>query len=194
MKKIFLFIIIFSSISFAQVIDVYPENYYSWGVGLDGYNITRVGQSFTASSGIELKSAKFYLLKVGSPSGNIYAKLYTHTGSYGYSSTDYGELSASDPVPANSISSTTRQLITFSFPTPYTLTNGTHYVIGLEWSNIDGSASISVGTDDSFPTHSGNECYVSEGVRYSTQYSDLIFYVSNEAVGTTFIPIITFIE
>jgi hypothetical protein len=193
MKKIFLFIIIFSSISFAQsIIDSYSESNYNTQLNLYSGGVIRIGQSFTGN-GKAIISAKFYCSKSGEPSGSVYAKIFEHSGTYGSSSIAMGaELVTSNPITASSIS-TSFELVTFTFSTPYMLTNGTKYVILVEYDNSDSNNRIMVGYDDSSPTHSGNLCvYFTTWSAIST--SDLIFYTYSESVATTFIPIITFIE
>jgi hypothetical protein len=48
-----------------------------------------LGQSFTGN-GLVLNSATFRIIKNNSPTGNIYAKIYAHTGTFGTSSVPTG--------------------------------------------------------------------------------------------------------
>ena len=73
------------------------------------------GQSFTNTSTVTLDSSVFYLRKFGSPTGNITARIYDHTGTYGTNSLPTGSpLATSDTVSAATIA-TTRTLHTFTF-------------------------------------------------------------------------------
>ena len=88
----------------STIIDSYSEsNYVTAGYGMSplGYG---VGQSFTGD-GKTLSSVKFYARKVGSPTGNIYAKIFAHSGTYGTSSVPTGtELAVSGAVDVTTIS------------------------------------------------------------------------------------------
>jgi hypothetical protein len=193
MRKLFIIIFFISGFTFAQIIDSYSESNRSIGYDfLLNHNTTRVGQSFTSNGTNTLRSAKFYLLKVGAPSGSVYAKLYTHSGTYGTSSIGTGNaLATSDPV-STSLISTSMELITFNFSTSYTLNSGV-YILSVEYANGNPSDYIGVGQDASESSHSGNMSYY--GADWNVlPYNDCIFYASTQAVGTTFIPIITFIE
>ena len=69
----------------AVLLDSYSENNISDYKGMQGGTDEGVGQSFTGDGGI-LTTAKFFLSRVGSPTGNMTAKIYAHTGTYGTSS------------------------------------------------------------------------------------------------------------
>jgi hypothetical protein len=194
MKRLFLIVFFITGSIFAQIIDSYSESNYSAGAGYPLYSSeSRIGQSFSNSGTNILRSAKFYLLRSGVLNGSVYAKLYAHSGTYGTSSVGTGTaLATSDAIPASSIS-TSIGLISFGFSTSYTLINGVKYVISVEYTGGDGGNYLVVGVDESSPTHSGNASYYTGGWN-AVSDKDCIFYVSTEAVATTFVPIITFIE
>jgi hypothetical protein len=66
------------------LIDSYSETNQNSTVTISAGLATKmVGQSFT-SNGWVLSSCKFYLRKNNSPTGSVYAKLYSHTGTFGF--------------------------------------------------------------------------------------------------------------
>jgi len=145
-----------------------------------GTDVLAYAQSFTGDGTI-LKSVKWYLKDSGSAVGNIYAKIYAHSGTYGTSSVPTGSvLATSDAIDASTLSSS-YELIEFNFSggEQITLTNGTYYCVSIEHTGQDPwEGIIYVGGDSTSPTHSGN---MSE---YGTQWSpsssdDFCFYVLN---------------
>jgi hypothetical protein len=143
-------------------------------------NITKGwSQSFTATGG-NLKSAKFYLSKSASPTGNATAKLYNHSGTYGTSSKPTGAaLATSDNFDVSTLTGSL-QLITFTFSgtTPPFLVPSQTYVITIEYSGGSATNIVNVGYD-STPAHGGNEANQDLGTgNWSTGGAgDLIFYV-----------------
>ncbi len=191
MKKIFLLMIVFTSISFTQtLIDSYSDLellgvlYYS--------GIRSRAQSFT---GIDAKlgSAKFYLSKTGSPTGKMCAELFAHTGTYGTSSKPTGDpLAISDSLEMSSVGTDT-SLVTFTFSTPYQLVNGTYYVIAISAAGGDSESNwILVGYRNTNETHSGNYSSRTATTWTANSGADLCFYLYTP--GTTFTPQIIFIE
>ena len=75
----------------AILIDSYSESNQDEWFYLDNggtmYSKIIAGQSFANSISGTLDSCKFYLISLGNPSGNVVAKLYAHTGTYGDGST-----------------------------------------------------------------------------------------------------------
>ncbi len=161
----------------AQLIDSYSETNIDSSYGYDdtwkGY-----GQSFTASIGGVLDICKFSLKKVNSPTGNGYAKIYAHTGTYGTSSTPTGSaLATSD---AFDVSGLTTDLVlttlTFSGANKVYLNSG-YYVVTLEWTNGDATNKLGIGDDNSSPSHGGNGCYTSGSGWGALDAQDMAFYV-----------------
>jgi hypothetical protein len=156
------------------LVDSYSESNYSGNLSLSN-DLKKIGQSFTGS-GINLTSAKFYLIKDGTPTGNLYAVLYAHSGTFGTDGVPTGSpLATSNAVTVSSLSNSAIGLITFTFSTPYMLVNGTKYVI-VCYLNAGLYDGVFIGNDSSSPTHGGNLCY------YDTAWGgmdnrDLIFYV-----------------
>jgi hypothetical protein len=141
-----------------------------------GAGMTRVGQSFTGTGGT-LNSVKFYIKKVGSPTVNLIARIYSHGGTYGSSSVGVTALASADAIASSSIS-TTFSLVEFTFTgvNKITLTNGTYYVIALLLATNDASNYIVVGYDGGESTASGNfMTYSASWSSYSA--SDICFYI-----------------
>jgi hypothetical protein len=130
---------------------------YLNGGGVDN---SRVGQSFTGQA-LRLDSVCFFLRKLaGSPTGNVYAKLYTHTGTFGISSLPGDSLVCSDAVDVSTVPDP-GQWIKFNFTglNKYPMA-ATYYCIYCEYTG--GNHSNSIGTEDVYssatpnPQHPGN--------------------------------------
>ena len=68
------------------IADSYSEtNYDDYFSESNESNTSECGQSFTGDGGV-LNNCKFYIKKTGSPTGNAYAKIYAHSGTFGISS------------------------------------------------------------------------------------------------------------
>lgn len=148
------------------------------------YNLTQisslsaVSQSFTGDGGI-LDSAVFTLRKTGTPTGYAYAKIYAHTGTFGTNSLPTGaSLAISDGYEISNLTES-YQLITFNFSgaNKITLTDGTKYVVVIEWSNGDVSNYVHVGADYSSPSHSGNVAECNNSIWSADSAGDLCFYI-----------------
>jgi hypothetical protein len=143
-------------------------------------NGTKLGQSFTNSYDSKLTSAKFYLRKYNSPTGDMTVKIYNHSGTYGTTSVPSGAaIATSDVKDASTIPSSALTLVEFSFSgaNQITLSSGTYYVVSVEFSGGDSSNFIYVGTSSGgSATHSGNYCYAFTSWSPNGNY-DLNFYV-----------------
>jgi len=176
----------------AVLIDSYSESNYDGASGIyaSPYQ-TATGQSFTGNGSI-LVNTKFYLRKYGYPTGNVYAKIYAHSGTYGTSSIPTGgALATSDPVDVTTISGISFGLVSFSFSgtNKIALTNGTYYISVVEYSSGSDGNGIFVGYDNSSPTHGGNrsEYYNGSwsGFGSPDAATDLCFYVYGEKIDTS---------
>lgn len=154
----------------------YSESNQDSTVALGNGTNTGIGQSFTATAGL-LSKARFYLSKTGSPTGNITAKLYAHSGTLGVNSVPTGAaLATSNTVAASSLTGSLT-LTDFYFPsTWFTLVNATNYVVTVEYNGGDGSNFVNVGYDGSAPTHGGNYS-VNTGTWAADVLRDVCFYV-----------------
>jgi len=169
----------------SHIVDSYSEINYSndyplYGSVESGY-IT-MAQSFTGD-GSKTPSCKFYLKKVGSPTGNAWVRIYTHAGVYGTSSYPTGlNLAVSSFLDVSTLT-TDYQLITFNFSgiNQITLEDGTYYVISIEYIGGDVDNRVVVGTDNTSPSHSGNASFVIDGWWNYSDTIDTCFYVYGEA-------------
>ena len=171
----------------ATIIDSYSETNqsaiprYTYLGGTQQY----WGQSFTNAHSALLTNCKFYLYKTGSPTGNIYAKIYTHSGTYGTDGKPTGSVLATSDAFDVSTLPASFQLIDFTFSgaNQITLTPSTYYVLVLDCSvgGVDGYAHIGV---DSSPSHSGNYSYSADGTEWTAgDTTDTCFYVYGSIVG-----------
>ncbi len=162
-----------------------------------GANNSAVGQIFTASSTFNISTAKFYLSKTGSPTGNAAVALYAVAGSVPTGSA----LTTSNVFDISTLTGSLA-LVTFDFAgvTPYELQSSTEYAIVFQApasGTIAGPNYVSIGYDDT-GVHAGDLVrYVSGGWSWSSG-DDTIFYIyGNEApvndavVSTSTIPLDT---
>jgi len=96
--------------------------------------------------------------------GDIIARLYTHTGTYGVNGVGTGtQLAQSLGVDASTLSPdaslSTFNPVVFTFAVPYFLVDTTPYVIVLDWNNGAANRYIYFAEAGSIPTGKGNECY-----------------------------------
>jgi hypothetical protein len=158
------------------VIDQYDgskDGWYSLGIGGGSYGC---GQSFTGD-GSQLTKASFWMDKVGSPTGNVVARLYTHSGTFGSSSIPTGSaLATSDPIDASNIPSTAAGVV-FTFSTPYTTESGIHYVITVEYEGGGGSDYIHAYFDNTSPSHNGNACSENTSHVWSAAASNDLWFI-----------------
>lgn len=146
----------------AVLLDSYSESNQDENDRLGAENVgearyERYAQSFDPGAGT-LDSAKFYLLKIGSPTGNAVAKLYAHSGTYGTDSVPTGAALATSGTFDVSTLTGSYVLYTFNFTggDRYALQAATKYCIAIEYNGGDASNHTSVGGDHSSPTHGGN--------------------------------------
>lgn len=158
-----------------DTIDSYSESNVDTYWNMSSATVGGAGQKITGD-GRELNTAQFYLDKVGSPTGNMVAKLYADGSLPG------GTLHAtSDNVAASSVSAA--GLITFTFSTPYTPSAATQYWLTVEYGSGDASNYIKVGYDNSTSTHAG-EGAVFFG-SWSALNADVSFYAKTSDVKVT---------
>jgi hypothetical protein len=168
-------------------VDSYSESNYASGTEVDSSIRTKFGQTFACSSTVVLGSCKFYLYKMGSPTGNAVAKIYAHTGTFGIDGKPTGtELATSSNFNVSTLTGDVG-LSTFTFPNGQNiiLTSGVKYCVAIEYTGGDASNYIQVGKDNTSPTHSGNgfQWLVADGV-WANLSLDVIFYVYSRSYGT----------
>lgn len=164
------------------LIDKYPESNANYDYG----NYYSVGQSFKNNvASTKLDSVKFYMKKSGSPTGNIVAQVYNHTGTYGTSSLPTGSaLATSDNVDVSTIG-TSLSLINFNFSgvNRITLSKDSIYVVVYQYGNGNSTNFVVFYGDNTSPTHSGN-LVKKTGSGSAWAYDaavDSIFYVFGES-------------
>jgi hypothetical protein len=159
------------------LIDSYSETNQNSTVTISAGLATKmVGQSFT-SNGWVLSSCKFYLRKNNSPTGSVYAKLYSHTGTFGSTGVPSTLLATSDAIDISTLS-TSFALVTFTFTgaEKYAMVNGTNYFIVFDASAAgDGSNHVSVGVDTTSSTHAGNRANYTTS--WASTSADACFYI-----------------
>lgn len=164
------------------VIDSYSEsNSDGTSRSLANDASTSLSQSFTGDGRI-LSSVQPYLIRTGSPTLNIFAKIYALTGTFGSTGTPTGAaLATSDAILQTSIS-TSLGLVQFNFTgaNQITLTNGTNYFIALDYTGNNSAAFsryITWNGDGSSPSHAGNAA-LSSGTWSADTTIDFCFYVN----------------
>lgn len=136
--------------------------------------ITGQGQSFAVGANDKLLSrVHFKLKKVGSPTGNLTAKLYAHTGTFGSSGTPSGAALATSVNIDVSKLTTSYDEVEIGFSTQYLMTASTNYYITLEYSGGNGSNYVHVEGAAS-GTHAGNRSE-NTGTWAASSGSDLWF-------------------
>jgi hypothetical protein len=159
--------------SIGAAIDSYSESNQDTYFELRGNGATFAGQSF-AGTGAVLRRAKFYLMKIGTPTGNATVELWSHTGTFGSTGTPNAILVAGESLDVSTLTGSF-VLYTLLIP-PTTVSGGTNYFIILKYQGGDSSNHVRVGYDNSAPGHGGNSAIFSVG-SWSAQTGDLAFYV-----------------
>lgn len=95
------------------------------------------------------------LKKVGAPTGNIFGRLYAHTGTFGVSSLPTGGVLATTAVIDVSTLTTSYLEKELAFTTPYLMAANTNYVLLFEYAGGDVSNYVHI-EGDTTGTHAGN--------------------------------------
>lgn len=164
----------------------YSETNYSGTATLAGSWL--FGQTF-AGTGFEIGQIKFWLKRFGSGAGNVFAKIYAHTGTFGVDGLPTGLPLATSNAFDASAASTAFNYVSFTFSTPFATINGTNYVVVLDYAGGNPDANyIDLGNDSSSPTNEGNavgNVSGSWGV-YSFDFIFSIHAVSGLSSNTTY--------
>lgn len=167
----------------ATLIDSYNEVPYGGDRSI-GSTDTAYGQSFLASANYTLTACRFYLRKHAQylPTGSAYAKIYTHSGTYGTNSVPTGDpLATSGAIDVTTLSVYPDYAwvsFTFSGENQIALVSGTRYVVAVEYTG-SGTSLIQIELDASSPSHGGNSSYLT-GSWVSYPGWDLAFEVYGE--------------
>jgi hypothetical protein len=133
------------------------------------------GQVLALASSATLTSVKFYLKKVGSPTGNMTARVYAATGTPGTDGVGTGSALASSGTIDVSTLSSSYALVEFSLS--YSAAAG-NYLICAFYDGGDASNKVAAGLDTSSPSHAGNGGIVTDGGGFSGYAStDVCFYL-----------------
>jgi hypothetical protein len=178
-----------------DLIASYSETNYDSSVNLkdlhpsDSAENSAYQQCFEATQTFIITSAKFYLRKAGSPTGNAYAVLYAMTGTYGTSGKPTGAaLATSNPFDVSTLT-TSNVLIEFTFSDADEQV-ADYYCIAFEnpeSGTINANDYTRVGRDGTSPNATGNVAYFTNGGWTAQSTSDACFYVYGTLVaeGTT---------
>lgn len=144
----------------SNVIDSFSDSNSNGTQGINSA-ISGYGQTFHGSNAT-INSAQFYLKNGTGETGSVSAKIYAMSGSYGSTGVPTGSALASSTSISGALIPTTTSPITFSFPSPLTISSGTDYVLTLEITSSNGTG-ILIDRDSSSPTHGGNISFFSGG-------------------------------
>lgn len=177
-----------------SLIDSYSDGGNAQFLGKLAGNTIKRGQSFNCSGVVVLNSVKVSLRKYGSPTGNIYIRIYAHSGSYGSSSIPTGSvLATSDPVSASSLSAYptySDNTFTFSGSNKITLEETRYcFLVDATDTTTDGSNYIQTEADGTAPTHGGNSFYSefeTPNTFVASSVFDQKFYVYAEGPPTVY--------
>jgi hypothetical protein len=166
----------------AALIDNYSETNYDTQISV-GSN-QRVGQSITGT-GKKIGSVIFFV-KSDAATGDVFARVYAHSGTFGTSSVGTGTaLASSDAVPASSLNTSfSRVVFNFSSANQILLETGTYYVIAFERGTS--TAVPDVQGDGSSPTHAGNYCLYNGSTWSASATIDVCFYLYSTSLQLTF--------
>ena len=193
--SIFLILICYAvipKIVFAEpdLVDSYSETNQNIAFTIKGTHpssnsdVSATGQSFTnTDTSKDITSVKFYLKKIGSPTGNINAVLYAHSGIYGSSSLPTGNaLATSDGFEIGDVTGDfTLITFTFSGEEQYEMLADTYYCIVFQEESVTWSGGyIHFGIDTTEPSHDGNLNYYINGAWDGSNSYDGCFYVYGE--------------
>ncbi len=161
---------------------------------MDSYDIANLSQSYNCHSGADrgggqsvtgnggvLDYIKFQVQKkLGSPTGNCYAKVYTHSGTFGTSSVGDTLIATSDAVDISTFTVATNEWRQFDFSgaNRIAFASGTRYFIAFEWDGGDASNYVQYGADSSSPSHGGNLARETpDGTWIAVSTQDLLFEI-----------------
>ena len=130
----------------------------------------------------KLTSIKAHLAKVSTPTGNYWAVLYAHSGTYGVTSVPTGSaLATSDTKDISAL--TTSYVLTelfFTGSNQYVMSANTNYELAICTDTAENSKYLSVGIDATAATHAGNDSIhvlPATWVVYGAATIDMPFYV-----------------
>lgn len=149
--------------------------------------VSAVSQSFTGVAGV-LSSVFFKLRKSGSPTGNIIAKIYAHSGTFGTNSVPTGAALASSNTIDVSTLQTSDTIVGFNFSdaNKITLVNGTKYCVVFEYLGVGSAANNTlIAEDTTAGTHGGNRATynITTALWTASSTTDVVFSVIVDGSG-----------
>jgi hypothetical protein len=120
----------------------YLNDYFSIG---DGSTKSKLGESFIIQADYTITKAQFYLMKIGSPTGSITAKIYATTGMEDKICTG-SALAISSNVDVSALNSDNYELVDFNFP-GIALSAGECYAVILEYPGGSTGNAVVAGID-----------------------------------------------
>lgn len=143
-------------------------------------NATVIGQAQSFANGVNAQYAtrvRVYLKKTGSPTGNLTAKLYAHSGSLGTTSIPTGAAHATSEVFDVAKLTTSYLEYELVFLTPYLMVASTNYTVSFEHAVIDGSNYVQIQGLATTGTHAGNRSQLVSVTWTPTATDDLRFKI-----------------
>ena len=131
---------------------------------VDDATITGTAQSFTIGVNNTLITKATINLKIGAgtPTGNVIASIFSHSGSFGTSSVPNVIVGSASDAIDSTILTTTYQKIIFNFATPVPVSASTNYCLVI--THADGSAGNYIHAQgDATGTHAGNRAHDTAG-------------------------------
>jgi hypothetical protein len=175
-----------------KVISSFSESNQNTDVKLGDGTFTNVGQTFTTTDSITLKSVKFYIKKVeGTPgffttqSLNVY--LFATTGTPPTAVPTGSHLAITN----NSITivgevGTSYSLVEFTFGTPPTLSASTQYAVVVQYSGSGNATNyVTIGSASGGGAAGNSVTSTNTGASWSASSTDSCFYVSGGGVVST---------
>lgn len=131
---------------------------------VDNATITGAAQSFAnGATAMFVTKVAVKMKAVASPTGNVTASIYSHTGTFGSTGTPNAIVgSASDAVDAADIASA-YQTVIFQFSTPVPLAASTNYFLVIEHPNGDGTNYLHIQGLATSGAHAGNRAHNTAG-------------------------------
>lgn len=145
-----------------------------------GNVVPMYGQSFTTATDKVIDSCKFYVKKSGSPTGNVFATIYNHTGTYGVNGKPIGAAIATSDLVDISTLTGSYALVTFSFSAinRINLVGGTNYFVVFNYDNIDAYSNYPIlGAHTPSPSVTGNCAQYFSSNWFPQTAQALCFYV-----------------
>lgn len=167
------------------LLDSYSEIFVDDKFGLRSGGFPYAGQQFTTpNNGISytLDSAKFYMQKLGVPTGNMTVKIYANTGSLGSGTPTGSALATSDNSDVSTYTASPLfSLITYSFSgaNRITLSPNTNYFLVGFYNSGDALNLPRIGEDVAVP-YSKNDSYSADGSSWTADTFSFSFYVYGE--------------